>query len=182
MKSPDPGARWTRRRVGQTALHSIVGFLIGLVGAPIFGGFFLAVTLERGSGFGAIAMLAGLVLTFLMVARSMRGSCERHPLAPQGIALGIGVGGAIATVGMSSVIGDPYTGAIAVYLSLVTITASLAAYIAGRRAVVLRLGEIRKGVGLTCAKCVYDLSATPEGWPCPECGSELRYQKSLGGA
>jgi hypothetical protein len=172
MTSESPRPRWTARRVRATALHTAVGLLIGLGLTPMTIGFGAAIMRP----FGPMAMLGILAFATFVVAHSTRGTCTRHPAAPQGIAAGLGIGAAASLALVLAFFGRvPLTAQLSGLVLLITFPA--AAYYAGKRTLASYLGEIRRGVGLTCAACGYDLSATPENWPCPECGGEMRYER-----
>jgi hypothetical protein len=58
---------------------------------------------------------------------------------------------------------------LAIAAALVGVT-----YLGARRGLAKRPKDILVGRGHTCADCTYDLTATAEGHPCPECGSSRR--------
>jgi hypothetical protein len=46
--------------------------------------------------------------------------------------------------------------------------------LAGCRRARSRAAKSKHGIGTTCADCTYDLTATAQGKPCPECGGMMR--------
>lgn len=174
---PDP--RWSRQRIESTALHSVVGFLLGLIFTPMVVGGGLAFSRP----FGPTAHLAAAVLGIAVIAYCTYGTCSRHPTAPRGVAIGLGAGAVLCLVlciwWFSPRLRGPELFVFVGFLAQIG-GQPWAAMAAGTRGLLKNLGQVRVGIGRTCATCGYDLSATAEGWRCPECGDTKRYERRPG--
>lgn len=139
-------------------------------------GFFIHILNLTAVRLGDQLSWAFLVLAALPVAalaRSSRYTCARQPAAPRWIATGVALG-----VLFSHVFASHAVEASAMMWAVATVSAIGLPWLAhfyGMRGLAESFGQPVKGVGDLCATCGYDLGSTPSGWPCPECGSELRY-------
>jgi hypothetical protein len=164
--------RWTRDRIVATAIHSVVGFFVGVGFTPTV----LVLSLAFYRILGEPVYLAGALIGSLVVAEGSRNSCKQHPTAPLGIAVGVAIGGLMPLITLMIDPAGIRPGRLLITSAFLLVTGQAAgAYYGGMAALKKKLGQLQHGVGRTCAACGYDLSATPENWPCPECGGEMRY-------
>jgi ABC-type Fe3+-siderophore transport system permease subunit len=91
------------------------------------------------------------------------------------IALGSGVGGLPLIGSVLSLLSLPANDHLFIGLALFGIALSqmLGGYLGCRRLQAPK-PQPQRGIGDTCANCNYNLSATPDHQPCPECGRMYR--------
>lgn len=130
-----------------------------------------------------IATIVVLILAWREVGRSSFHTARSSPTAPFAI-----VGGAVAAsfILCSAAFGGLFIGGFASFsmkeptcAALFSILLIVSVYRGTKRGLIARYGEPVKGIGCTCARCLYDLRGIPEELPCPECGHEFRFQWSL---
>lgn len=164
--------RWTPRRIRNTASYAVIGFFIG--------GLMGMVMLAIGSIFLHAAMspflligLAILALGPLGIYRASDGTCRATPVAPPGICIGLFIG-AMFAIPIGFQLMKPASLAIPGGIILGACFA-VAGYYGSKQGVRRRFGLPQLGVGIVCAHCGYDVSATPDHAVCPECGGHYRY-------
>lgn len=171
--------RWTRARKVSTAVHSVVGLLLGLLFTPMVVG----CSFNFARPFGPWVHLVAGAIGLGVLWHCTHSTCNRHPTAPRGVAIGLGCGAGVCLLVTCWAIWPRVDAQMAGVLFSIFVQAvgqPWVAMVAGRRGLLKNLGEIREGVGRTCATCGYDLSGTPEGWRCPECGDVRRYERRPG--
>jgi len=165
--------RWTPRRIRNTAWYAIIGTLIGvLMGAVMFTIMLIFARLPITAP-GLIIGLLLLSLGPLGIFRASDGTCRATPVAPRGISIGLSIG-AMFAIPLGLQLFRPLPLVIALALAMGT-GFFAAGYYGGKRGVRRRFGLPQLGVGIVCAHCGYDLSATPNHAVCPECGGQYRY-------
>lgn len=175
-----PSPRWTATRLQNTAYFAFIGAIVGpgLAASWTLSVMLLSAAILRspdGFAFGGILSAVLFPIPYLLMRSASYGTCRRHPTAPTGIALGVVVGFLIVTAFFLQVL-PRWSLPVAL---LAALALALAAYQGGMRALRESLGQLRAGIGLTCAHCGYDLSATPEHRVCPECGGSMRYERPV---
>lgn len=168
----------------RTLEHALPGLLltpilliVSGVASAVVGGAVGAVGVEP---FDLVAVAVVFVgcgwLCFTLIRKGTYKTCKERPGYPTVIAISHMVG--------AVPFGLLFAGAGATVPGLVSlgfgISQGLAAYLGSRRGARDSVyGPVAKGVGRTCAACLYDLSATAEGLVCPECGGTMRYERGL---
>lgn len=161
--------------------YAVVGFLLGLGALPVFLVVALAtrallkafVVSNNSADTPVLIFLTCLIAAFTL-HRGSFGTCSRHPAAPLAIAIGLCIGGlCAATIGFFNK--SLFEPSMAAAVLLATPAAAAGAYYGGERGVLRRFGTPQLHIGNLCAKCLYNLSATPSHTPCPECGAQVRY-------
>jgi hypothetical protein len=179
VSTQGPDIRWTKGRLGATALHAVVGFLLGVLLTAVL--MLLGGMVVYGAGAGppgiprtTIAVAGTGLAAWWLMRHGAFHSCRKHPAGPLGIAIGVLAGGGVVV--FSLFIGR--TPAALAAVALVAVAAEVyGSYTGGRKGLSHRYAlKATQGVGIVCAHCGYDLSATPANWPCPECGGTWRYK------
>lgn len=183
--TPAPPTGWSARRIKATAANSIIGFILGIVGPPVWAilSFGCTILIAQAVGLGRPELLAAVPIAiffgYIALHGAAHGTCSKSPVAPLAVAIGILLGAVAAILPHTITIfqGRAPNDDLLYILGFLTIAAaqSLAALKGGRRGLAKRFGQPQRGIGLLCATCAYDLEHTPEGWPCPECGGMMRY-------
>jgi hypothetical protein len=170
------------RQLAATAYNATLGLLVGVTLTPmLFGllGFLLISLLARGDICASTLVLCLLsALGWFFSWRSVRlaamDAAKRYPISLHAVPIGMLAGALIAASVMYS-----QSGPSSVVVVFMMIAAGLmqarAAHLGSRQGVLDRHGVPVAGVGEMCAQCMYDLRATEEGKPCPECGGVMRY-------
>jgi DNA-directed RNA polymerase subunit RPC12/RpoP len=188
LPEPTRPRRWSERRIKATLGNAIVGFVLGVLAAPVWGmlSFLVLAMLGALLGFGPLhsddiiyATPIAMLIGWFALSVGARGTCSKSPVAPLGVAIGLGAGTFVAA---SPWLGSFVLGVIPLHegllvgaFMLVGSVQVVAAYRGGLKGLAARFGKPQVGVGVLCATCGYDLEQTPAHWPCPECGSTLRY-------
>jgi hypothetical protein len=157
----------------------ITGFLSGIVVAPLsffigagLGGlFYFIINLSVGGVFFLISTGLAAFIGAVGAARSMGASLRKAPLA---FAIGIGI---VPLCASPLWLNPSSPGPDFIILPpLLALGGALAigGYYGCTRSQEPET-EAQHGVGDTCAACSYDLTATADGNPCPECGGMMRY-------
>ncbi len=165
-------------RVRLAAIAYGLGLSVILTPVAAFVGMLVASEFSRSLG---AAMLIGILTTVGVstlgaagVATALGSFGVRDP---HGLAVGVAApplcGALIATIGFW--IGQFSSDARILTLALITlaILQALAAF-AGCESNRRDWPKVLRGIGHTCASCNYDLTATPDHQPCPECGRMYR--------
>jgi hypothetical protein len=179
---------WRRRRlfVGYIFIGSLLGFILPIV-VPIFVMMVCGLSVRT-----ALAPLMAVPTTVLsavlsyglilaLLASGAKGTCSKSPVAPSAAAIGAVIGGGVFSVFALLVV---WSSPASMWRPIVTMAAfalppgmAWAIVWGGKRGLLRNLGALRQGIGVLCAKCGYDLEATREHWPCPECGGKMRYER-----
>jgi len=161
--------RWTTRRVSISIGYAIIGFLIGVFMTPVMSAVAFAPIDSRLLAIATVPLscLAG----GLIVAASARGTCRKSPAAPVAIAIGLFAGSLM----LIPLIASGRLAWVAALAPAFGLAQAAGGYFGALSGIRTWLGKPTLGVGVVCAHCAYDLDATPENWPCPECGGEWRY-------
>lgn len=174
-----PKPRWTSARIFHTALYVVIGAIIGPAVTfawcvlVMIGIAFIIQPFSAAVPLGIVVAVLTSFVPYLLIRSASYGTCKKHPTAPAGIAAGIA--GGIFLISASFLLNAPWITLVAL---LPAIAFAAAAYQGGTRALRESLGQLRAGLGLTCAHCGYDVSATAEGKVCPECGGVMRYERA----
>lgn len=162
---------WTFRRIALTCWYGVLGVIVaGLLGLVDM--FFVASVYHTRDDWVFFAGMMALPLSICGAYRGAYGTCRANPVAPLGVSIGLFLGAQIYTVLLLANGWLVWEGAGTLILGLCF---ALAGYYGGKRGVRRRFGLPQLGVGIVCAHCGYDLSATPAHAVCPECGGHYRY-------
>jgi hypothetical protein len=156
----------------------IRGFTAGIVVGPLslfigvgFGGLFCLLNLVAGA---ALFLVFTTLAAFIGAASFARRSSESVRSLPLAFAIGIGVAPLCVSPILLSTTTPIPVHFIFPPLFAVGLVLAIGGYYGCTRSQDPET-EAQYGVGDTCAACSYDLSATAEGNPCPECGGMMRY-------
>ncbi len=170
------------RQLAATVYNATLGFLVGVTLTPMLYGFlgFLLVNIIVDRNVVASMLVLGLLsaLGWFFSWRSVRlaamDAAKRYPISLHAVPIGMLAGALIAAGVMYSQSGP--SSAIVVFMMIAAgLMQARAAQLGSRQGVLDRHGVPVAGVGEMCAQCMYDLRATEEGKPCPECGGVMRY-------
>ncbi|GJQ30291.1 MAG: hypothetical protein HBSAPP03_21750 [Phycisphaerae bacterium] len=156
-----------------------MGVLIGLGATAIWSAVMAVMLYEvaRRAAMPASAIATGVCLgsglvSFLVVRSAAEGSCRKYPAGPLGIAIGLGLGGALPLIiAMAERLVE-----FAALVLVLAVAHAWSGFLGGMKGLTHRFSlSAVEGVGVACAHCGYDLTATASHWPCPECGGRMRY-------
>lgn len=171
---PEPASRWTQRMAWYTGVYALIGALIGLIMAGLVTYLLIRVYSVPDSNI-VLEVIILIPLQLLGVYRASYGTCAISPVAPRGVAIGLGAGSLLAVLALagslSPLLIPPVAGAVA-------FSFGYAGFRGGTKGVLHRFGLPVVGVGNLCAHCAYDLSGTPEHAVCSECGGLYRYTRA----
>jgi hypothetical protein len=101
LPEPTRPRRWSERRIKATLGNAIVGFVLGVLAAPVWGmlSFLVLAMLGALLGFGPLhsddiiyATPIAMLIGWFALSVGARGTCSKSPVAPVGVALGLGAG------------------------------------------------------------------------------------------